>query len=230
MRLPNSPSLALMRMSGCSQRTSLSNTQVSRRLASVLFNGSHSTQPPQYLASFVSRARVVHPLTLHEQVIRPTSAKRPVRMVAMPGVFSGSISLRRSNNSSTARPKSHRSGSRRCSRPPKNSTSPSDCHIGSSASSLERSITLLRRSTTWRRGFLSSKSTSQFFALHITVGCANSSRELVSASNCTDYQTRELEVRFGVKKGGKNVESDNERKQYVHALNAVSNASGNPRR
>ncbi|KAF2276784.1 serine-tRNA ligase [Westerdykella ornata] len=46
-------------------------------------------------------------------------------------------------------------------------------------------------------------------------------KELVSCSNCTDYQTRELEVRFGVKKGGKNAESETERKQYVHALNAT---------
>ena len=47
-------------------------------------------------------------------------------------------------------------------------------------------------------------------------------KELVSCSNCTDYQTRELEVRYGVKKGAKDKESDTERKQYVHALNAVS--------
>ena len=43
-------------------------------------------------------------------------------------------------------------------------------------------------------------------------------KELVSCSNCTDYQTRELEVRYGTKNdkvtGGK--------KTYVHALNAVS--------
>ena len=40
-------------------------------------------------------------------------------------------------------------------------------------------------------------------------------KELVSCSNCTDYQTRELEIRYGPKKetGGK--------KAYVHALNAT---------
>ncbi|KAF2802626.1 serine-tRNA ligase [Mytilinidion resinicola] len=40
-------------------------------------------------------------------------------------------------------------------------------------------------------------------------------KELVSISNCTDYQTRELEIRFGPKKqtGG--------RKEYVHALNGT---------
>lgn len=40
-------------------------------------------------------------------------------------------------------------------------------------------------------------------------------KELVSCSNCTDYQSRELEIRFGVKKatGG--------RKEYVHALNGT---------
>src|SRR3954471_24581786 len=42
-------------------------------------------------------------------------------------------------------------------------------------------------------------------------------KELVSCSNCTDYQSRELEIRYGsVKKG----EIDN-RKTYVHALNST---------
>jgi seryl-tRNA synthetase len=46
-------------------------------------------------------------------------------------------------------------------------------------------------------------------------------KELVSASNCTDYQTRELEVRYGTPaKKGKGKEEEMERKQYVHALNA----------
>lgn len=45
-------------------------------------------------------------------------------------------------------------------------------------------------------------------------------KELVSCSNCTDYQTRELEIRFGVKKGKNMVGSG--KKEYVHALNAVS--------
>jgi seryl-tRNA synthetase len=50
-------------------------------------------------------------------------------------------------------------------------------------------------------------------------------KELVSASNCTDYQTRELDVRYGtpVKKGkDEGKEEGTERKQYVHALKAVS--------
>ena len=41
-------------------------------------------------------------------------------------------------------------------------------------------------------------------------------KELVSCSNCTDYQSRELEIRFGQKKG----EIDS-RKAYVHALNGT---------
>ncbi|ORX91470.1 hypothetical protein BCR34DRAFT_581444 [Clohesyomyces aquaticus] len=40
-------------------------------------------------------------------------------------------------------------------------------------------------------------------------------KELVSCSNCTDYQTRELEIRFGVKK------QTATRKDYVHALNGT---------
>ena len=40
--------------------------------------------------------------------------------------------------------------------------------------------------------------------------------------NCSDYQTRELEIRYGYKKSGKDKQADTERKQYVHALNAVS--------
>ncbi|KAK4987469.1 Cytosolic seryl-tRNA synthetase [Elasticomyces elasticus] len=42
-------------------------------------------------------------------------------------------------------------------------------------------------------------------------------KELVSCSNCTDYQTRELEIRYGTKK-----QTDPSfRKTYVHALNAT---------
>ncbi|PPJ50742.1 hypothetical protein CBER1_08128 [Cercospora berteroae] len=42
-------------------------------------------------------------------------------------------------------------------------------------------------------------------------------KELVSCSNCTDYQTRELEVRFGQKK-----QTDASfQKSYVHALNST---------
>jgi seryl-tRNA synthetase len=40
-------------------------------------------------------------------------------------------------------------------------------------------------------------------------------KELVSCSNCTDYQTRELEIRFGSKK------ATSTRKEYVHALNST---------
>lgn len=40
-------------------------------------------------------------------------------------------------------------------------------------------------------------------------------KELVSCSNCTDYQCRELEVRFGTKK------QIDTRKEYVHALNCT---------
>lgn len=39
-------------------------------------------------------------------------------------------------------------------------------------------------------------------------------KELVSCSNCTDYQTRELEIRVGAKKA-------DAKKAYVHALNAT---------
>ncbi|KMV66278.1 seryl-tRNA synthetase [Encephalitozoon cuniculi EcunIII-L] len=39
-------------------------------------------------------------------------------------------------------------------------------------------------------------------------------RELVSCSNCTDYQSRELEIRYGVVK-------ENNRKIYVHLLNGT---------
>ncbi|KAF1809881.1 serine-tRNA ligase [Eremomyces bilateralis CBS 781.70] len=48
-------------------------------------------------------------------------------------------------------------------------------------------------------------------------------KELVSCSNCTDYQTRELEIRYGVKK---NKEVGGGRKEYVHALNATLCATG----
>ncbi|CAM1510965.1 Fc.00g084780.m01.CDS01 [Cosmosporella sp. VM-42] len=44
-------------------------------------------------------------------------------------------------------------------------------------------------------------------------------KELVSCSNCTDYQTRELEIRHGSKKGKTIVGSG--KKEYVHALNAT---------
>lgn len=40
-------------------------------------------------------------------------------------------------------------------------------------------------------------------------------KELVSCSNCTDYQTRELEIRYGSKK------ATDVKKTYVHALNAT---------
>ena len=40
-------------------------------------------------------------------------------------------------------------------------------------------------------------------------------KELVSVSNCTDYQSRELEIRYGQKK------MLDTRKTYVHALNGT---------
>jgi len=48
----------------------------------------------------------------------------------------------------------------------------------------------------------------------------NSYRELVSCSNCTDYQSRATEIRSGIKKLG-----DREKK-YVHMLNATLCATG----
>ncbi|KAJ8572914.1 hypothetical protein K7X08_009425 [Anisodus acutangulus] len=44
-------------------------------------------------------------------------------------------------------------------------------------------------------------------------------RELVSCSNCTDYQSRKLEIRFGQKKGNE------QSKQYVHLLNSTLTAT-----
>ncbi|XP_077225101.1 serine--tRNA ligase-like [Tasmannia lanceolata] len=44
-------------------------------------------------------------------------------------------------------------------------------------------------------------------------------RELVSCSNCTDYQSRSLEIRFGQKKSNEQV------KQYVHLLNSTLTAT-----
>jgi seryl-tRNA synthetase len=40
-------------------------------------------------------------------------------------------------------------------------------------------------------------------------------KELVSCSNCTDYQSRALEIRYGTKK------ATDLKKTYVHALNAT---------
>lgn len=48
----------------------------------------------------------------------------------------------------------------------------------------------------------------------------NAYRELVSCSNCTDYQSRAMEIRCGLKKQG-----DREKK-YVHMLNATLCATG----
>ncbi|KAI3688485.1 hypothetical protein L2E82_46093 [Cichorium intybus] len=44
-------------------------------------------------------------------------------------------------------------------------------------------------------------------------------RELVSCSNCTDYQSRKLEIRFGQKK------SNEQTKQYCHLLNSTLTAT-----
>lgn len=43
----------------------------------------------------------------------------------------------------------------------------------------------------------------------------NEYKELVSCSNCTDYQARALEIRYGAK------QITEIRKKYVHALNAT---------
>lgn len=40
-------------------------------------------------------------------------------------------------------------------------------------------------------------------------------KELVSCSNCTDYQARRLEIRYGIKKMGER------EKKYVHCLNST---------
>lgn len=45
-------------------------------------------------------------------------------------------------------------------------------------------------------------------------------KELVSCSNCTDYQSRALEIRCGTKT------QDPARKKYVHALNSTLAATG----
>merc|ERR1712244_96987 len=47
-------------------------------------------------------------------------------------------------------------------------------------------------------------------------------RELVSASNCTDYQSIAMETRYGyTKKGKKNDDGKVAKKEYVHMLNAT---------
>ncbi|CDP15525.1 unnamed protein product [Coffea canephora] len=48
---------------------------------------------------------------------------------------------------------------------------------------------------------------------------SNTYRELVSCSNCTDYQSRRLEIRYGQKKSNEQV------KQYVHLLNSTLTAT-----
>jgi seryl-tRNA synthetase len=48
----------------------------------------------------------------------------------------------------------------------------------------------------------------------------NEFRELVSCSNCTDYQSRRMETRFGMKKQGER------EKKYVHMLNSTLAATG----
>ena len=49
-------------------------------------------------------------------------------------------------------------------------------------------------------------------------------RELVSCSNCTDYQARRLECRFGAA-GVKKASGGANQKQYVHMLNATLTAT-----
>lgn len=48
---------------------------------------------------------------------------------------------------------------------------------------------------------------------------SNTYRELVSCSNCTDYQSRKLEIRYGQNKGNEQA------KQYVHLLNSTLTAT-----
>ncbi|KAL6531538.1 hypothetical protein OROMI_027901 [Orobanche minor] len=48
---------------------------------------------------------------------------------------------------------------------------------------------------------------------------SNTYRELVSCSNCTDYQSRRLEIRYGQKKGNEKA------KEYVHMLNSTLTAT-----
>ncbi|PIN26634.1 Seryl-tRNA synthetase [Handroanthus impetiginosus] len=48
---------------------------------------------------------------------------------------------------------------------------------------------------------------------------SNTYRELVSCSNCTDYQSRRLEIRYGQKK------SNEKGKEYVHLLNSTLTAT-----
>ncbi|XAR63610.1 Serine--tRNA ligase [Bertholletia excelsa] len=48
---------------------------------------------------------------------------------------------------------------------------------------------------------------------------SNTYRELVSCSNCTDYQSRRLEIRYGQKK------NNEQAKQYVHLLNSTLTAT-----
>jgi len=43
----------------------------------------------------------------------------------------------------------------------------------------------------------------------------NEHRELVSCSNCTDYQSRSMDIRYGSKKQGER------EKKYVHMLNST---------
>jgi seryl-tRNA synthetase len=45
-------------------------------------------------------------------------------------------------------------------------------------------------------------------------------RELVSCSNCTDYQARRMEIRYGAPK------KDDDTKHYVHMLNSTLTATG----
>ncbi|KAG6767162.1 hypothetical protein POTOM_028344 [Populus tomentosa] len=49
---------------------------------------------------------------------------------------------------------------------------------------------------------------------------SNAYRELVSCSNCTDYQSRRLEIRYGQKKSDEQV-----KKQYCHSLNSSLTAT-----
>ncbi|KAK2777524.1 Cytosolic seryl-tRNA synthetase [Onygenales sp. PD_12] len=49
----------------------------------------------------------------------------------------------------------------------------------------------------------------------------NTYKELVSCSNCTDYQSRALEIRYRPKKDDEKDSPEENKKTYVHALNAT---------
>jgi seryl-tRNA synthetase len=59
------------------------------------------------------------------------------------------------------------------------------------------------------------KAASKKLDLEAWFPCQKAYRELVSGSNCTDYQSRSLGIRCGSKK------ADQKEKRYVHMLNST---------